>query len=196
MVLDGLTPAAGESPKGNDAPNQMLYLTEGEKNDVKAIQRKTGKTGYHVRIRWIYIMPKAKYSTTKALHTVYGAFKQYNSLGSNGFKNDSRYLCASIVFMKKTRLIWRRNRMMIRYKNRGHFFSPGEYGFILNSEELAGLWHFPTLGVKAPLVQRLESKRAEPPGTLPVVDSFGNAMTTAKTMPRKGPTPNNLPRTG
>lgn len=197
FILEGLTPASADGVKksGEDRPNNMLYLTEGEKGDITAIQGKTSKAGFHVRVRWIYVCPKEKYNTFKALHAVYGAFKQFNSLGSNGFKADSKYLTAAIVFFKKTRLNWRRNIMLTRYKNRGHFFThPGEYGFILNSEEMASLWHFPTIGVKAPLIQKVESKKAEPPTTLPTVDEYGNHPATAKTLTqRKSSPPENLP---
>jgi len=57
---------------------------------------------------------------------------------------------------------------MFRYKNRGHLLTLGEYGSILNTEELASLWHFPILTVKAPLVKKTEAKKAEPPMSLPI----------------------------
>lgn len=194
MILEGLNPSIEVGVnKASEPRNNMMTLTEGEKNSVSAIQNKVSKVGFHVRIRWIYIGPKEKYNTFKALHSVYGAFKQYNSLGLNGFRNDLRYMTAAIVMFKKTRLKWRRNKMLYRYKNRGHFFSPGEYGFILNSEELASLWHFPTILTKAPLVQKTESKKAEPPTTLPIVDDLGNRPETAKSLGHKTAPPQDLP---
>jgi len=194
LILEGLNPSVEVNVnKQNEPRNNMLTLTEGEKNLVSGIQNKADKPGFHVRIRWIYIAPKENWNTFKALHTVYGAFKQYNSLGANGFKNDFRYLTAGIVMFKKTRLKWRRNKMLYRYKNRGHFFSPGEYGFILNSEELASLWHFPTILTKAPLVEKTTSKKAEPPARLPTVDELGNQPETAKTLGSKSAPPQNLP---
>ena len=39
---------------------------------------------------------------------------------------------------------------------------------ILNVEELATLWHFPSLLVKSPLVKKAEAKRGEPPVGLPI----------------------------
>ena len=44
--------------------------------------------------------------------------------------------------------------------------------FIFNVEELATLWHFPLAFVKTPLIQKIASKRAEPPTGLPLESSF------------------------
>ena len=39
--------------------------------------------------------------------------------------------------------------------------------FILNTEELATLYHFPMRDVKAPLIKKTDAKKAEPPSRLP-----------------------------
>jgi hypothetical protein len=39
---------------------------------------------------------------------------------------------------------------------------------ILNTEELATIYHFPTKMVEAPMVHRIEAKKGEPPAGLPV----------------------------
>jgi hypothetical protein len=40
---------------------------------------------------------------------------------------------------------------------------------ILNTEELASIWHFPVeASVKAPLIQKVPGKKAEPPASLPI----------------------------
>lgn len=44
----------------------------------------------------------------------------------------------------------------------------GATPYFLNAEELATLWHFPTINIKAPLVKKAEARRAEPPVGLPV----------------------------
>ena len=51
------------------------------------------------------------------------------------------------------------------------FIFPGykhPHTFVLNTEEIATLWHFPTITMKAPLVKKSESKRGEPPVGLPI----------------------------
>lgn len=194
LVEIGLNPAsavpATNNKKDDGPPNQMLYLTDGDKEDVKAIQGKGGKPGFHTKIRYIYLAEKDKYVVQKSVQGMYGALKQFNSLGSNGFKNDSRYFTGAIVFFKKRRLDWRRNKMLYRYSSRGHWFMPGEFGPVLVATELASLWHFPTILTKTPLVQKTEAKKAEPPISLPTL-AGQNLAPGAKGI-KSGP-PTNLP---
>ena len=42
-----------------------------------------------------------------------------------------------------------------------------EFPIILNTEELATLWHLPGLNVSAPLVPRVQAKKGQPPSILP-----------------------------
>jgi hypothetical protein len=39
--------------------------------------------------------------------------------------------------------------------------------FVLNTEEIATLWHFPGQILKVPTLERIESKEASPPPNLP-----------------------------
>ena len=50
------------------------------------------------------------------------------------------------------------------------FFLPYQHPetFVLNSEELATLWHFPGQILKVPTLTRIESKEASPPPNLPI----------------------------
>ncbi|MDX9893033.1 MAG: hypothetical protein RB292_01275 [Patescibacteria group bacterium] len=159
-----------ESSQGSkdEPPNQMLYLTQGKKDEVAAIEHKVSKIGFHVRMRLIYIAEKPYFKKVKAAQGLYGSFKQFNDLGLNSLKPDAKFFTGGLVWFTKIRLKWRKNRILFRYKDRAHSLNPGEYGFILNTEELASLWHFPLLKVKAPLVKKTEAKRAEAPIGLPV----------------------------
>ncbi|NUM25333.1 MAG: hypothetical protein HUU49_01780 [Candidatus Buchananbacteria bacterium] len=169
FILEGLNPAPASDSGGAAAPpNQIIYLTQGEKDTIGAIEHKTGKIGFHARIRFIYIAEKRLYTPARGSSGLYGAFKQFNDLGLNSLKPDAKTYTGGIVFFKQRRLISRRNRILYRYKSRGHWLSPGDYGKILNTEELASLWHFPLLTVKAPLVKKTEAKRSEAPIGLPV----------------------------
>jgi hypothetical protein len=68
--------------------------------------------------------------------------------------------------------------------------SPG--GYVLNSEELATIYHFPLGTVKAPMVMRTGAKKSEPPATLPVA---GNdfASIALPNLPEPPPPPEGLP---
>ena len=56
--------------------------------------------------------------------------------------------------------------LMTGYQRRS--WGTGANPVFLNVEELATIWHFPTITIKAPLVKKSESKRAEPPSGLPI----------------------------
>ena len=77
--------------------------------------------------------------------------------------------------------------------NRNNYQGAGK-GFILNIEELASVWHFPVPQVKAPLVQKTEARKGEPPTSLPLFEETEAAKIAPTTPPRPtaGP-PNNLP---
>ena len=60
----------------------------------------------------------------------------------------------------------KQNTLTTAYKSR----HPAKGGptYVLNIKELATLWHFPVIEIKAPQVKKTEAKRAEPPRSLPV----------------------------
>jgi len=187
-------PAAAEKTKKDDQPNKIMYLTQGGKDVVTAIEKKTSKVGFHTRIRTIYLAEKASFKKSIG-GTLFGSFKQFNTLNLNAFKPDRLYYTGGFIYFKQRRLNRRKNRILSLYKSRGHFLQPGDYGKILNSEELATIYHFPTLIVKTPLLQKTQLKKAEPPLSLPVdteqllsTNSPGQSETTPKTTP-----PPNLP---
>ena len=161
------TPGETSASNSKNEPSRVPYMTKGEKDTVEAIEVKTGKIGFHVRSRLIYFGEKGKFRKPLA-NAIYGAFKQFNTLDLNSLKMDGRYLTGGIFFFKKRRVIARQNKILRRYIYRGHYLEPGSYGQIMNSEELASIWHFPTLVVKAPLVKTTEAKRSQPPMSLPI----------------------------
>lgn len=147
-------------------PSLMLHLTPGEKNAVESIERKASKIGFDCKIRLIYISPLELFQPPRVISSVFGSIKQYNTLDLNAFKPDNRTKTQIMYFMIKSRVAARRRYLMEAYKKRSGIV--GHRYFTLNTEELATLWHFPARDVKAPLLQKTESKKAEPPATLPV----------------------------
>lgn len=168
-VLDALTnPAAGEGSIKKEAPNKMQFLTPGEKDAVAAIQHKISRTGFYTRIRYVYIAEKPKFLKQRGAQGILGGFKQFNDLELNSFKTNKKYTTGGVFWLKDRRLAYKKGRILRRFKDRGQAFNPGSHGFILNTEELASLWHFPMMTVKAPLMKMAETKKAEPPMTLPL----------------------------
>lgn len=162
----GFGAGEGGGEKKSDLINKVPHLTDGEKLVVKAAGRKISKLGFYTKIRVIYLAEKSMFKSIVP-KVIMGGFKQFNTLDMNGFKSDSKTKTGGVVFRKKKRLAERKNKILKSFTNRGHYLEPGIYGNVLNSEELATIYHFPTLNVKAPMLKRSEAKKAEPPMSLP-----------------------------
>jgi len=192
IINEVISPAATETKSDKaEPPNLMQYLTPGQKDQIAAIEKKIAKTGFYTRIRVIYLAEKDKFKKPIP-KIVIGAFKQFNTLDLNAFKVDAKSKTSGLVWFAKRRVIARKNKIIYRFRNRGHYLEPSNYGQILNSEELASLYHFPTLVVKTPAVKKSEAKKAEPPIALPVniVRPVGQKEPSAAV--KAGP-PDNLP---
>lgn len=148
--------------------------TKGEAEKIAALERSVSKFGFDVSIRSLYIAGKDEFSGSY-LGGMLGAFKQFSSPELNGFKSSG--LSGSFDFPWSK---WWFNRDKLEYigleeyKLRRFFFSPHEgkfyYSkpFILNTEELATIYHFPGKVAGAPTFERVPSKKSEAPSNLPI----------------------------
>lgn len=157
---------ASSHKKDDGPPSQMQYLTEGEKGDVAAIEEKASKIGFKVNFRIIYLAKKEVFHKGRGTAPMIGAIGQFNTLNLNAFKADKKTKTKAHYFFVNRRLAYRKNRIFRRYIHRTDYHELGK-GFVLNIEELASVYHFPIMDVKAPLVKKTEGKRGEPPATLP-----------------------------
>ncbi len=130
-------------------------ISERDKNRIRAIEEKSTKLGYQVKIRIVYIGPD-KPTAKLRLQAVVGSFKQFNTTNLNGFTQG-----AAIYG----------DEMLEKYRAR-HF---SEQGSILNIEEVASVYHLPHTSVETPNIVWATSKTAEPPSTLPAVGRVAEA---------------------
>jgi len=85
----------------------------------------------------------------------------------NNLKPDMEKTATSTAYLlRDARLNARKTRIMNAYVKRDD--NAGRNPGILNTEELATLWHFPvSTSVRAPLIQQAPGRKAEPPMGLP-----------------------------
>jgi hypothetical protein len=144
-------------------------LSEMQKEQIKAIEKSKSKPVYECGIRLIYFADKDKFDPGR-IGGLLGMFKQYGSLSLNGFKPENT---------TKTKFPWydfndyflnkKKNKILDAYKRRSLFYPPyKDKYFILTTEELATIYHFPGKAIATPTLGRIESKKAEPPSNLPV----------------------------
>ncbi len=183
-------PGAAEEEPMDWMKSKMLYLSPGERGVVEKIEEKMAKICYACKIRYIYLAKKEIYDRSKISYGLHGAFRQFGTENMNGLKPDFKTIGTHVhYFFTEERDNWRRNRLISAYKWRSRWRGLNE--FLLNTEELASIWHFPMLTVKTPLLAQTEARRGKPPASLPTERS----VDTIKAIERreKGAPPPNLP---
>ncbi len=167
----------------------MFKLTPGEADTIKAIEKSLSKQGFDSLIRYLYYSPNSIFSTNFARRGLLGALNQYASQNLNSFRSNysvetrTKWIYYPYVFVKQ-RVEAKKQRVLYNYQNRkfpeklafGKFFTSHIFNFnnksknfILNTAEIATLFHIPTETVlTAPHIKRAESKKMGPPAGLPI----------------------------
>lgn len=160
----------GKGPQGsdNDPPTMMMHLSPGERGVVENVQIKLSKIAFNTKIRLMYWAVPDRYQMPKVL-AAYGALKQLNTMNMNALTIDGKTATGANYF-KRFIVDRRRRKIAFAYKYRRETI--GAKPYTLNIEELATLYHFPILTVKAPLVKKIDAKRSEPPFGLPIETLF------------------------
>lgn len=148
------------------------HLSEGQKEVVKAIERTTSKAAFDTMIRGCYISDSESFNGS-SIGGLIGALTQYNSGNLNGFRPDftSGYDYPWQDPLGKNKLSNER-KLLEAYKRRSFFAPPFRNfkgkPFILTTEELATIFHFPGGVAATPTLTRIPSKKAEAPANLPI----------------------------
>jgi len=154
-----------EKPKVPDKKEagSLMHLSEGEKDMLKAVELKASKLGFTCNLRFIYIDRRDSFTGLNVAATM-STFMQFNDLASNGFRPNKQTMTKAKGIFKKSEMFYRKRMLYQNYLRLN--FSPKT--MILNTEELATLFHFPNFLVQAPAVERVEAKKAGPPTDLPI----------------------------
>lgn len=182
--------APSEKKSEKDLVNKMQYLSPGEEIAVEAIEKKIAKIGYLVKSRFIYLGKKEVFSKAKGVVGGMGVINQFTDQMLNGLRPNSGTMTSTPLFFGKRRLAKKQTKILRAYKSRSRFTGGKE--FILNIEELATLYHFPTISVKAPLLTRIQPKTGEPPSILPVQE-VSSPLSAVRATRALGKPPENLP---
>ncbi|MBI4272780.1 hypothetical protein HY621_02935 [Candidatus Uhrbacteria bacterium] len=158
-------------PKPEAPHSLMLFLSPGEKNVVEEIQLKASKNGFLCKIRVLYVAKKEIFNKRRAMSSMLGTFMQFNNLECNSFRPDKYTIVKAEYVFTEWRKNYRKRRFMRGYRARS--MARGARTYVLNTEELASLWHFPTIATPSPMVMKAESKKAEPPHILPFTGHVG-----------------------
>lgn len=155
--------------------------TQGTKEIIAAIERSLTKWSFDVGIRTMNIAKKEDYD--KGAKAMKGIWKQFSSLNLNGFKpgHDTDF---GWWYQDPfgTRLNVYKEEMLQAYRSRRYFDKERpslNWGFlflsesdrksmVLNTEELATIYHFLGRTSEAPQLSKVDAKKGAPPSNLPI----------------------------
>jgi hypothetical protein len=143
-----------------------------QEEKINAIERSVTKLGFDVGIRSVYIAEKDAFNGIN-IPGLIGTFKQYGSTNLNGFKLG---FTTSYNFWwqdpLKTRIKNVKEQFYNDYRNRVYFDTiidlKQRKKMVLNTEELATLFHFPGGVASTPTLSRVQSRKGEAPTNLPM----------------------------
>ena len=147
--LIGVLGALWQPPEQGANQSTAVELSDRDKTRISEAEKKATKLGYEVKIRLVY-MGESQTNAKLRMQALVGTFKQFNSTNLNGFH------AVKGAFGKE---------FIDKYRKRSFI---GD-GFILNTEELASVFHLPHTNVETPNIVWASSKTAEPPSKLPVL---------------------------
>src|SRR3989304_314996 len=139
-----------ETKKAESDPQKAKFATSAK--TLEAIESEVGKPGFETSIRIVAVAPTEEQANVH-LSNISGAFEQFssefNSLGK-------RKIRVKGAFMED---------FLYRYQPMFHLF--GSRPSVLNSEELATIYHLPSKKVSTPHIYWLYAKTAPAPSEIP-----------------------------
>jgi len=139
-----------ETKKQESDPEKAKYATSAK--TLEAVEAKIGKPGFETSIRIVCVAPTEE-AAKAHLANIEGAFEQFasehNSFGKRKIRSKGSFM----------------EDFLYRYQPMFHLL--GSRSSVLNSEELATVYHFPNKSVTTPHIQWIYSKTAPAPSEVP-----------------------------
>ncbi len=143
--------ASGKSLMEEEKDKQMqnqFRLNPIQEQQLKLLAEKGAKTGFDTQVRIIAVAPTAE-QARETLKTIFMAFSQFFAPDNNGFKFKKAKRLRETVANYIYRIYGREPRML------------------LNTEEVASLFHLPNRFTEAPNIAWVYSKKSSPPPQMP-----------------------------
>jgi len=132
--------------------NTFKQMTPVQESLMKVLNEKISKNGFKTTVRLVSVASDKATATTNA-QNIASAFAQYGTPELNGFK-----LIHGDHNTAKDYILRR--------------FLKGKKSFILNTEELVSLFHFPNQFIETPNIRWLLAKEMAPPANLPAAGTI------------------------
>ncbi len=172
IIISGKTGQAQGTQEKEIFPPEMR-LTPGEREVLIAVEEKLSKFGYSCNIRFVYLAKRDVFFKPR-VKSILSFFKEISTQNLGGLKPASQTMTkvksVPFWFLDKRRL-YQRQRKMFRYytKRLPPLYPRPGMTFILNTEELATLYHFPgEIVIPTLAISRVEAKKKAAPVDLPI----------------------------
>lgn len=146
----------------------MQHLTPGTKDTVAALEESISKHGFEAVIRLVYIARTHAFSEQN-ISALLGAFKQFSTYNLNGFTPNFKITPSVDYFFKKTRELSRKQAIYQWARERSFKNVSARKRMIMNTEELATIYHVPSIVLEVPTLPKITAKKSEPPTGLPMI---------------------------
>jgi hypothetical protein len=153
---------AGPEKKADDF--RVFKLTPAEKLQIDSVTEKIAKLGWKTKIRVVYSAKKNKFRKGMMAAAMKGMMHSYTNSLVNQFGMHNASIPKDDYFWMEWQYTAKQTKLTKRYANRS--FGAGANIFILNTEELATLWHFPGADARTPVLAAMGARRAEAPSGL------------------------------
>lgn len=181
MVVKTFVGSKEGEAKKEDKPTPRMP-TPLEREQLEGLSVKASKVGFLSKVRVVYIAKKGAGKGGARVAEIGAALSNFASNNLNSFKrHGASGIKGDFGWQKHMWSYWmsfgfyrpapiRTFYLGVNWRKRN--IKTAGIPYILCTEELASLWHFPTMEIKSPLLRKIEAKRAEPPANVPFRDDF------------------------
>lgn len=151
-------------PEAKKEETSNISLSPIDREVLEQVNNKLSKPCFATTIRFMYLSPRSIYDEAVSL-AIPAYFKQFNIENLNSFKIDS-----NSITKVKTNLFPKRRTVLKKYNFYQSFINriPRSNPNILNTEELATIYHFPSQKIESSSLLRELFRKSEPPPNLPI----------------------------
>jgi len=157
---------------------KMFKISPGERDVLVKVENKLSKQALKVKFRMVYLAKRPVFAKGRGVTGITGALQQFNTVDANAFKPGGYTKTAADYFFVDQRIAKRQNNLLRWFSNRTAWYGESNASsklMLLNPEELATLWHFPVMTVKASQIEKIGSKKSAPPTRLPYMERVAPA---------------------
>ncbi len=165
-----------ERPPKEEPPSLMLHRSDVEKLIISSIENGLSKISFEAKIRLLYLAPKDKMNKALRVPEIIGAIRNFDDVNLNGLKPDIAHSWTDPAYKISPTLEAPalRHQILVRKRNMWQYVKERKIwqatgNTILNTEELASLYHFPVApNVRVSQVEKVQTVKSAPPADLPV----------------------------